>query len=183
VTDKELLIKAIIDNGWFKKGQFKLSSGKESDFYIDMRPCMLQSRTIHLITTCFTQLLTQHSLELTRNDLFCGVITSGLFLTGAMLQRLSVTWAAINAIYVRTEHRMHGSLRDIEGIYKAGQRVILIDDVATTGKSLCKVRDILVSHNLHVAACAVIVDREEGAEEALGVPLLSILKVSDLKTI
>ncbi len=175
------LAEAIIDNGWYKRGHFKLSSGRESDFYIDLRPCMLSTRYVHHITGSLLDVLFPR-IGLQSGDLLCGVITSGLFLTGAMLQRLT-SHREVSAIYCRTEHRMHGVKRDIEGEFKEDQPVVLIDDVATSGKSLMKVVDILRRNQLIVKAALVVVDREEGARELLkvaDVQLFSCLTVADL---
>lgn len=184
MSTKKKLIEEIISGGCYKEGRFLLSSGKESNFYIDMRPCMLSTKKIHLITTCFIEKLCHGKGLLEKDDLLCGVITSGLFLTGVMIQRLSTSYLDTSAIYCRTEHRMHGALRDIEGTYKPGQSIIIIDDVATSGKSLMKIIDIAVKHSLPVKAALVIVDRQEGAKELLAacdVPLISCVTLEEIK--
>ena len=183
MTDKETLALAIVRNGWYKSGDFTLSSGAKSDYYIDLRPCMLSSARVHLMTICLTQTL-MRDVGLVRGDLICGVITSGLFLAGALLQKLGMTAVEPHAIYCRTEHRTHGLIRAIEGGFHPGQSVVLIDDVATSGGSLDRVRKILVDAGLIVKAAVVVVDRNEGGAELLGesgVPLYSVLTVDELK--
>lgn len=183
MTDPEILAEAIKQNSWYKTGKFLLSSGKESDFYINLRPCLLSSKHLHLVTTCMVNALVRE-VQIQRGDLLCGVITSGLIMMGTMLQRLSTSAIDLNGLYVRTEHRMHGTRRNIEGEFKPGQSVILIDDVATTGLSLVKVIEILISEGIPVKAALVVVDRLEGARKRLAqmdIPLFSILTVEDLK--
>ena len=183
MTDKDILATSIVRNGWYKKGKFTLSSGRESDYYIDLRPCMLSSSRLHLVTTCLIQILS-HEVQMTRGNLLCGVITSGLFLAGAMLQRLSPAALETNAVYCRTEHRTHGIKRNIEGVFYVGQEVILLDDVATSGASLFEVKHLLQNEGLKVKAAVVVVDRQEGAREALAatdVPLFSVLTIDDIR--
>jgi orotate phosphoribosyltransferase len=181
MTDKENLIQAIKESCAYKTGDFTLSSGLKSNYYIDLRPLLLSTKYIHYITTCLTQKLTSIGLE--KGDLLCGVISSGLFLSGVIMQRLSTCEVELGAIYCRTEHRTHGSKRDIEGQYKRGQNVIILDDVSTTGKSIKKVIDILEVHNLRVKAIVTIVDRNEGARENLPInrfhPIISIEEIQD----
>lgn len=194
------LIKVIRETG-YREGEFTLSSGAKSNYYVDLRPCLLDTRHIHLPLLCVVELLTKvranapkvdevsvagvwESPLLQSKDLLCGVITSGLFLCGALVHRLSVTALDISAIYCRTENREHGCKKVIEGNYKAGQEVILIDDVATSGRSLFKVVQCLEDANLRCKAAVVVVDREEGARKLLAkynVPLYSVLTASDLK--
>lgn len=197
---RQQLIKVIRETG-FKQGDFTLSSGAKSNYYVDLRPCLLDTRHIHLPLLCMVELLTKvkriaslggkpgEFLEegpiLQTTNLLCGVITSGLFLCGALVHRLSVTALDVSAIYCRTENREHGCKKTIEGNYKAGQEVILIDDVATSGRSLLKVMACLGDAGLVCKAAVVIVDREEGARELLAgydVPLYSVLTASDLRS-
>lgn len=182
-ADTRKLRDAIIDNGWMREGDFTLSSGKKSSVYIDLRPCMLNSSTLHLVTTGLVSTLA-NNIRLNKGDLLCGVVTSGLFLAGALTQRLETAWTTTSAIYVRTNHRTHGAKVDIEGVYKPGQWVIIVDDVSTTGRSFGEVIERLNKHNLRVKACLSIVDREEGCREyleSMDVPLYSLLTLSDLR--
>lgn len=189
MTSTQKLAKEIVKNGWYKQGQFKLSSGKESDYYIDMRQCMLSTKYVHLITTCFIEKLCHWTHKdgsiLQKGNLLCGVLTSGLFLTGVIVQRLSTSELSdTSAIYVRTEKRTHGECKVVEGHFECGQEVIVIDDVATSGKSLCKIIEVLDLLGLKIKAALVIVDRNEGAKELLAqlnVPLISCITIDDIK--
>lgn len=175
---KQSLLQTIHKHGWAKTGEFTLSSGLKSDFYVDLRPMILDSRYMHFATYGLIPLL-----KYKKGDLLCGIATSGLFLCGSLLQRLSSSGTDLAAIYCRTSHRTHGEKKDIEGSWVVGQRVILIDDVSTTGGSLLKVIDILRKNGLIVEQALVILDREEGAVSALerkGVILKSVIKRSDL---
>lgn len=178
------LIHRIIKEGCYRRGHFQLSSGKEAIDYIDLRPLILSTKyCCHILCELIPLLERPDKIYLKSDDLLCGVVTSGLAMTGSLLHRLSVTSVSASMVYCRTEHRTHGSLRAIEGIYRPGQTVIIIDDVATTGRSILKVANILRDHDLKVRDALVVVDREEGAKEYLhsyGIKLYSVLTKSQI---
>lgn len=183
MTSKEILAKSIVDGGYLKEGEFTLSSGKGSDFYVDIRSAMLDFKVMHEILAPLCDILFRSRVYL-RGDLFCGVLSSGLFLTGALMQRVSTSLTDASAIYVRTVHRTHGLKKDIEGKFIDRQPVIMIDDVATTGRTFVTVADKLASSGLRAKAAVCVVDRNEGAKEYLWsrqVPLYSVLNASDLR--
>ncbi len=86
-------------------------------------------------------------------------------------------------IYVRKDRKDHGTMKQLEGDYNQGQRVLLIDDVATTGGSLIEAARILRSSGLEVAEALVVVDREEGAREALRSEGIELYSLTTLKRI
>lgn len=183
MTPKQLLAKAIIEADCYKIGDFTLSSGVKSNFYVDLRPMILSTKYIHLVNACLTPIL-EKDCHLQTNDLLCGVISSGLFLSGVLLRHLEPI-REVHCIYARTEHRSHGFPKKIEGGYSAGQNVIIIDDVATSGNSISKVAAILTKSKLNVKAAVIILDRKEGASHLLKtdhcIPLYSALTIEDLK--
>ncbi|HFC49558.1 MAG TPA: orotate phosphoribosyltransferase, partial [Thermofilum sp.] len=86
-------------------------------------------------------------------------------------------------IYVRKERKEHGTKKIIEGDFKPGAKVLVVDDVATTGGSILRAVNALRSAGLVVEHALVVVDRLEGAEEALsrvGVRLFSLVTLKDL---
>lgn len=180
MTPKKKLVEAIRQHNWYQEGNFVLSSGLTSDYYIDLRPCLTDTRYVHLATTC---LIDEIRNLITPKHLICGPETSGLFLTGIMLQKLTAIME-ISAIFVRTRHRTHGVRKNIVGTFQKEQQVIIFDDVATTGQSVERVIKVLVENGLQAAAVVTLVDRLQGARELftnMGVPFRSVLTVDDLK--
>lgn len=181
------LINRIIKEGCYRQGKFIASSGKELTDYIDLRPLILSTKyCCHILCELIPLLERPDKIYLKSDDLLCGVVTSGLAMTGSLLHRLSVTSVSASMIYCRTEDRTHGSLRAIEGQYKLGQNVIILDDVATTGRSILKVARILIEHGLQVRSALVVVDREEGATEYLAsydIKLYSVLTKSQITAV
>lgn len=143
--------------GAIQRGVFKLSSGRISDIYIDLRK--LPSHPVEF----------KHVVdELARvargipHDVICGIAVGGLPLATALAFELGEP-----LIYVRMDRKDHGTMRQLEGDYRQGQLVLLVDDVATTGGSLLNAIQVLRSHGLTVRDALVVVDREEGASQAL----------------
>jgi orotate phosphoribosyltransferase len=86
-------------------------------------------------------------------------------------------------VIIRKEEKMYGTAKQIEGEIKQGEKAIVVEDVATTGRSVKKAVDVLRSAGANCERALVVVDRKEGAEELLaehGVKLISLIKMTDL---
>ncbi len=166
------LIDLLYVTGSIKFGKFKLSSGKESNVYIDMRNALsyvkLRSQVVELMTSKARHL---------DHDLVVGIATGGL------------PWATLLAYkeekplsYVRESKKEHGTERLIEG-HVTNMKCLMIDDVATTGKSLFNAIELVKAHGGIISYALVIVDRNEGAKETLmsiGVKLESLFTLDDI---
>jgi len=153
--------------GAVQRGLFKLSSGRVSSVYVDLRKLPSHPAEFKEVVRSLAGLAEHFSA-----DYVCGIAVGGLPLATALAYELGKP-----LIYVRRERKDHGTMKQLEGDYSRGARVLLVDDVATTGGTLSEATRVLRSEGLEVEAALVVVDREEGAREALrslGVELLSL---------
>lgn len=157
------------------RGHVILSSGKESDYYVDLRRATLQHRASRLIGKLMR--------ELTSDWDYAGV--GGLTL-GADPVATAIMHAPgrpIDAFVVRKSAKAHGMQKLIEGFDVAGSPVLVVEDTSTTGASpLAAVRAVREAGG-HVVGVATVVDRATGAAEIIeaeGVPYRSVLGLGDL---
>ncbi|HOX53946.1 MAG: orotate phosphoribosyltransferase [Candidatus Omnitrophica bacterium] len=174
---KKSLHKLIKEKAFFKE-KITLASGKVSDYYIDARLITLNSEGSYLVASII--------LELLKNDVFqaIGGPTIGADpIVGAIGALRYLEKKPVNTFIVRKKPKEHGKRRQIEGPeIRPGSKVILIDDVATTGGSLVDAVMLLAQDNIEVLKAVVIVDRQEGAKENLAkvnCPLISIFTAKD----
>lgn len=165
----------LFENRLIKIGSFKLSSGIISPFYIDLRGLISYPKVLKKIAKMILDLVSVK----TNFDVIAGIATGGIPLA-AFISSIS----EIPMAYVRKEKKEHGLEKLIEGIVD-NKRVLLVDDVATTGASLEYAINVLRDNGAIVDHAAVIVDREEGAKERLeriGVKLLSLTTAKEIFT-
>ncbi len=165
----------------FKKGNFVLSSGKTSTYYLDGRIITLTPEGAFLTAGIILELIKG------RNISAVGGPTLGADpITGALACLSHINKIPLKTFIVRKATKGHGMQRQVEGpALKEGERVVLVDDVATTGKALIEAKEALDKIKVIVDSAIVIVDRQEGAEEALaeaGCKLESIFKIQDIDT-
>ena len=180
MTEREELLELIKKEAYFRE-KIILSSGKESDYYIDARLISLQPRGVYLIA--------KEMLALVKDDNYdaIGGPTLG---ADPMIGALGVVSLEQgnpkNLFIIRKEAKGHGKGKQTEGPpLKSGDNVIVVDDVATTGKAFLHSLDVLSSMGVNVLKCVAIVDRQEGAAEAVaakGSTLVSIFKADEIHT-
>jgi orotate phosphoribosyltransferase len=141
-------------------GVFKLTSGNETSYYIDLR--VLPSFPKH-----FTLTIGALKDKLTRDigldfDSLGSVPTSGLIFGSALAYEVVKP-----LIYIRKESKGHGTSKMVEGYLKPGAKVLLVDDVTTTGMSVSNAVEVIRANGGVVENVLVIVSRLEGAEEKL----------------
>ncbi|RLG76973.1 MAG: orotate phosphoribosyltransferase [Thermoprotei archaeon] len=151
----EELVEAIVKLGMFKVGSFKLTSGIESPYYIDLRRLYSYPRIARLTAE---MLLDTIDVDY---DMFVGVATAGIPLATYM-----ACVADKPLGYVRLSRKEHGTQSVVEGVVE-GKRVVVIDDVATTGGTLLTAVEVLKQHGAEPVAVAVIIDREQGASKRI----------------
>lgn len=167
-----------------RTGDFTLASGKKSDLYVDCRVTALDNKGAHWIG--------QAGWDLVLGKIEAGgleVDAIGGMTMGADPISLVVGMAssehekALQVFTVRKEPKGHGRGKQIEGNFKEGDRVVVVDDVITTGGSTLKAIEAIRAAGGEVVFCLVLVDREEGgrpAIEADGVSVVSIFTRSEL---
>ncbi|HEX6027735.1 MAG TPA: orotate phosphoribosyltransferase [Nitrososphaeraceae archaeon] len=159
-----------------KFGLYTLASGKQSPYYIDLRILQSFPRYFRLTIIALRDLI---SKEIGSDfDSLGSIPTSGLIFASAlgyeMLKPL---------IYVRKESKMYGRRKMVEGYLRPGEKVLLVDDVATTGTSLSNTIKVIRENGAIVKDAVAIISRLEGAEEKLqkmGVRLIAIATINDL---
>ena len=162
-----------------KRGKFVLSSGKTSNYYLDGRIITLTPEGAYLVAAIILELIKDKGI-----DAIGGPTLGADPIVGAVACLSHINKIAVKTFIVRKGAKEHGMQRQIEGpALKKGDKVILVDDVATTGGSLIEAREALDKIGVRVEKAIVIVDRQEGAKENLtqaGIKLESIFTIEDL---
>lgn len=160
-----------------KTGHFVLASGKESDLYCDCRVTTLDARGANLIGEVGWKMVEEEIKPRFPHASSIGGMTMGADPIALAIGMYSARSAApLQVFTVRKEAKDHGRGKRIEGNFEAGQQVIVVDDVITTGGSTLKAIDAIEAEGGKVVAALVLVDREEGGREAIesrGVPVYS----------
>jgi orotate phosphoribosyltransferase len=175
VTDRDALLKLIKDRA-VVLGRVVLSSGREADYYVDLRRVTLDGEAAPLVGRVM--------LEVTsglRYDAVGGLTLGADPVAAAMLHAAAATGRRLDAFVVRKSEKPHGLQRRIEGPSVTGRRVLAIEDTSTTGESVLTAVSALREAGADVVGVAVIVDR--GARprvEAEGLRYIAAYELSDL---
>ena len=161
-----------------KRGKFLLSSGKESDYYLDGRVITLTPQGAYLTGCIILDMVSNCDL-----DALGGPTLGADPICGAIAVLSYINNKPLKTFIVRKQVKDHGALRQVEGPpLKKGDRVVLLDDVATTGKALIEAKQVLDKLGVISEQAIVIVDRQEGATDNLakvGLKLESIFKIAE----
>ena len=163
-----------------KFGDFTLASGKKSSYYVDLRlvpsyPHQFRHMIKHL------QSLISEQIGFDDIDSIASVPTGGLVIASALAYELVKP-----LVYVRSQTKEYGTGKLVEGIVKPGMKILLIDDVATTGGSVINGIRELKKSGAKITDAYVIVNRQEGADSALqkeGVKLHHLLDIVEIAKI
>lgn len=154
-------------------GRVTLSSGREADFYVDLRRVTLHHAAAPLVGRVMLDLVAGWDAAAV------GGLTLGADPVATAM--LHASGGALDAFVVRKEGKAHGLQRRIEGPDVAGRRVVAVEDTSTTGSSVLTAVEALREAGAEVAGCAVIVDRGAGAAvEAAGLEYRAAFTMADL---
>ncbi len=141
-------------------GTVTLSSGKEADYYVDLRRITLDARAAPLVGRVMLELTSDWEY-----DAVGGLTLGADPVAAAMLHAAAAQGRVLDAFVVRKESKPHGLQRRIEGPDVTGRRVLAVEDTSTTGGSVLTAVEALREAGAVVVGVAVIVDRSTGAKE------------------
>jgi uridine monophosphate synthetase len=167
------LADGLLQAGCIKFGNFTLKSGLKSPIYIDLRQIISHPRLLEQVGAAYLPLLQELKFDRLAGLPYAAIpIATAISLAGNYPM-----------IYPRKEIKQYGTRAEIEGEYRPGETVVVIDDLATTGGSKFEAIEKLTASGLKVQDVVVLIDRQSGAQQALqaaGFRLLSVLTITQL---
>ena len=180
MTEQMRELRDLIRKKSLRVGDFTLTSGKKSSFYLDCRMTTLDARGALLIGRLILERMRAAKIQA---DAIGGLTMGADPVATAVAVVSAVENQPISAFIVRKEAKSHGAQRSIEGFDgKPGSRVIVLDDVCTTGGSILLAADKAEQAGYQVVAAFCVVDREEGGTELIAkrYPFYSLFTAKDL---
>ena len=159
-------------------GRVTLASGKQADYYVDLRRVTLDGAAAPLVGAVMRELVSDWEF-----DAVGGLTLGADPVAVAMLHDAAHAGGRLDAFVVRKEAKAHGLQRRIEGTDVAGRRVLVVEDTSTTGGSAMTAVQAVREAGAEVVGVAVLVDRDTGAREvveAAGLPYRYALGLADL---
>jgi orotate phosphoribosyltransferase len=163
--------------GALEFGVFKLTTGRASPYYIDLRIVPSFPDAFRRVSDSYLKLI-RSEVGTESFDRIAGIPTAGIPFASFLAYQLKKPF-----LYTRPRTRLHGRERRVEGILMPGDRVLLIDDLITTGESLRRATEAIRTEGGIVSDAVVLLDREEGGKEKLAeyeVDLHSLLRASEV---
>jgi orotate phosphoribosyltransferase len=166
-----LLKESLKECGAFKTGEFTLTSGKKSNFYVDIKQASTNPKILKEIAAEMAKFLEDE-------DKIAGMELGAVPLAVALSLECDLPF-----LIIRKKDRLHGTTKLIEGDMKSGDKILLVEDVTTTGSSVVRAADIIKNEGGEVLRVIVVVDREEGAMELLkkhNITLVPLVRVGEM---
>ena len=163
-----------------KRGQFTLASGRESNFYIDARLTTMSPDGLTLIGPAALQSIADAGWIV---DSVGGLTLGADPISYAISYASAGTSRPLRAFTVRKEAKAHGTGKLVEGPFQSGDRVVILEDVITTGGSALKAARAVTAAGGIVVGVLALIDREEGGREAIeanGYSVRSLVRASDI---
>jgi orotate phosphoribosyltransferase len=164
----------------FRLGEFKLSSGGTSDYYIDCRTTTLDAKGSRLTGEVFSDEIRQRGWKLRA----IGGLTMG---ADPIVVAVAVVSGELDGFLVRKAEKQHGTGQRIEGFREKGARVVIVDDVCTTGASTVQAIEAAREFGFEIVGVMCLVEREEAGgrasveNAAAGAPFVSVFTASDVR--
>ncbi|MGA7560364.1 MAG: orotate phosphoribosyltransferase [Terriglobales bacterium] len=164
----------------FRLGEFKLSSGGTSDYYIDCRTTTLDARGAQLVGQVFLDEMRAQGWHADA----VGGLTMG---ADPIVVAVAVTSGTLHGFLVRKAEKQHGTGQRIEGFREKGARVVIVDDVCTTGSSTVQAIEAAREFGFKVAGAMCLVEREDAhgrpnvEKAAAPAPFVSIFTANDVR--
>lgn len=164
----------------FRSGQFKLSSGATSDYYVDCRTTTLAAKGARLTGQVFLDEIRAHGWK----PKAVGGLTVG---ADPIVVAVALASGDIEGFLVRKSEKQHGTGRRIEGYQEKGARVVIVDDVCTTGTSTVQAIEAAREFGFHVVGVVCLVERQEAGgrlnveKAAAPAQFVSIFTASDVR--
>ena len=163
-----------------KRGTFRLASGREASFYLDAKQVVLDAHGAMLVG----QAILERLRSLGPLPAAVGGMSIGADpITSAVITMAGVEGLPLKGFMVRKEPKDHGTKKYVEGPVEPGQRVVIVEDVTTTGGSSLLAIDRVHEFGLVVERVVTVIDRLAGAKDAFaarGIPLESLVTIRDL---
>ncbi|WP_456418356.1 orotate phosphoribosyltransferase [Methanocaldococcus infernus] len=166
-----MLSKLLKEIGCIKFGDFILSSGKRSSYYVDIKKAITNPEVLEMIGKEIAKRVYEDKI-------------AGIELGSVPIASVVSVFAKKPLVIIRKKPKDYGTMSKIEGEIKEGEKVLIVEDVTTTGNSVIKAINEVREAGGIVERVIVVVDREEGAEENLkkiGVKLEPLVRVSEIK--
>ena len=182
MTEHSTLI-ALLAERSAKRGQFTLASGKQSTFYIDARLTTMSPEGLSIIGPLALSVLGKTDW---RVDAIGGLTLGADPISYAISYASAQSNRPLRAFTVRKEAKDHGTGRLLEGPFRRGDRVAVIEDVITTGGSALRAIDAVRAAEGIVAGVLALVDREEGGRQAIeeaGVPVVALVTAGQIMSV
>jgi orotate phosphoribosyltransferase len=180
---REQLLNLLATNS-FRLGEFTLSSGGKSDYYVDCRTTTLHANGAELTGRVFLELIEKHGWQ----PQAVGGLTMGADPIVVATSVISAqAGSPIHGFLVRKAEKAHGMGRRVEGFQEKGARVVIVDDVCTTGSSTIQAIEAAQEFGFKIAGVACLVERLEAGgrpavEKAAGsVPFITVFTSNDVK--
>lgn len=166
-TARARLIEIVKERSYQVGPEMKLASGRTSTHYFNMKPTMLDPEGAHLIAMLVIE---QLAADKVKADLIGGLELGAVPIASAVCAVSHIAGHPLRAFLVRKQAKDHGTKSLVEGLGRgetlAGKRVVIVEDVTTTGGSSIKAAEAVRAEGAEVLRVITIVDRQEGADAA-----------------
>ncbi len=178
-NDRKQLLDLLIRHSYVK-GEVTLASGKKSNFYVDCRQTVLRAEGHVAVGRVFHDMITEHFPSA---QAVGGVVLGACPIASSVSMQSALAGRPIAAFYLRKEPKGHGMGKLLEGPVAPGTKVVVVEDVVTTGGSTLKAVEGARAEGLEVLGVVALVDREENEAAATlsaQLPFLAVFRKSDI---